>query len=138
MGLGNDYSERFERVWKVWKAIPQPRGRSKKQPSYKAFASADKLLKFTEEDLDIIIADMEARAREDARWQINHGQFVPMFSTYFNQRWWNEDYTRVKKAKGAMTINTDEEDEQRKMWQLTAKRQGIDAVPQQYRHFVEH
>jgi len=96
MSLTDTYTEDFEQLWSVWPR--KPVGRSKKAPSYKAFQAAKKALEFTQSDIDDIQADIEKRTREDSKWAMG---FVPMFSTYFNQRWWNEDYTRIRASSGS-------------------------------------
>jgi len=131
------YSLDFERIWKLWLSIPQPRGRSKKGPSYKAWQSADKLLIFAQSDVDFIYNDIDARRRTDKRWLIDHGRYVPMLATYVNQRWWLEAYTKIAAERAAVVTTEAREDDALKFWQATAKRGGpLDRMPERYRSLI--
>lgn len=90
MSLEDKYPDWFERHWKIWPRLPI--GRSKKAPSYKAAAKASKELGLTDQDHEFILQDTENRIRTDAKWKLG---FVPMLATYYNQRWWNESYSKI-------------------------------------------
>lgn len=95
MALAKKYPEDFERLWAAYPKWPP--GRSKKEPSYKAFAKVKKELGFTAGDIAAIEQDIERRKRDCLHWQ--HGsKFGPeMFATYMNQHRWNEPYERVQR-----------------------------------------
>lgn len=129
--LEDKYPEDFEQLWKVWPR--KPIGRSKKAPSYKAFAAAKKALGFVQKDIDVIQADIEKRIRDDKKWELG---FVPMFSTYMNQRWWNEVYTktRAEKSNGGLELS---EEENIRRYIDTLKRRG-EPIPDCYKHMELH
>ncbi len=91
MSLEDSYPDWFERHWKIWPKLPI--GRSKKAPSYKAAKKAQKELGLTDQDHAFILQDTETRVRTDSKWKLG---FVPMMATYYNQRWWNESYAKIK------------------------------------------
>ena len=98
MPLDITYTDEFERVWKVWLEVPKPHTRNNKALGYRAWQSAMKLMKFTQSDVESIVDNIREQARWNADWVVEHGKFVPAFSTYCNQRRWNENYRRVKSS----------------------------------------
>ena len=94
MALSKQYPADFERLWKAYPKWPT--GRSKKEPSYKAFAKAKKDLGFGEKDIEAIEADIEKRKRDCVTWQRGNPYGPVMFATYINQHLWNEPYERVR------------------------------------------
>ena len=93
MALERKYSERFERIWAVYPKWPT--GRSRKELAYKAFAAADRILRFTQDDIDQIIANIQARKKDCETWQRGN-QYGPVgLQVYFNQHLWNEPYQKV-------------------------------------------
>ncbi len=129
MSLTDTYTEDFEQLWSVWPR--RPVGRSKKAPSYKAFQAAKKALAFTQSDIDDIQADIEKRIREDSKWAMG---FVPMFSTYFNQRWWNEDYIRIRASSGSQEKTESSDEANRKLVAHLIKTKQ--AVPEALKGYV--
>ncbi len=100
MGLIQEYPEKFERVWRLWPRWPT--GRSIKALGYKAFQQADKVLKFTDKDIDDICADVQARLLNCETWQTGNKYGPPAISKYFNQRLWGEPY--IKKGSYRPTV----------------------------------
>lgn len=94
--LERKYSEDFERLWKAYPKFPT--GRSKKEPSFKAFQKAKKDLQFTAGDIDAILENIEERKRFCVTWQKGNKYGPEMFSTYFNQHRWNEPFERIRGA----------------------------------------
>lgn len=111
MALNREYPQDFERLWKAYPK--HPTGRSKKEPSFKAFQKAKKDLQFTAQDISAIEADIEERKRFCVTWQKGNKFGPEMFSTYFNQHRWNEPFERIRGAthvsRGASNQPTDEE-----------------------------
>lgn len=95
MALQKSYPEEFERLWKAYPKWPS--GRSKKEPSYKAFAKVKKELGFTPEDIEAIEANIEKRKRDCLTWQKGNKFGPVMFATFMNQHLWNEPYEQVKR-----------------------------------------
>lgn len=94
--LEREYPQEFERLWKAWPKFPT--GRSKKEPSFKAFQKAKKDLQLTQEDLEVILANIEERKRYCVTWQKGNKYGPEMFATYFNQHRWNEPFERIRGA----------------------------------------
>ena len=133
MALSENYPADFNILWAAWPT--KPTGRSKKAPSYKAYAKAKKELGFTQEDLDFILRDITERSRTDAKWAEG---FVPMMATYLNQRWWNESYHRIRAEQPATVVDR----EQQKYAALNHWRKmhkagwALDQIPAEYRGLV--
>ena len=133
MSLLDDYPGDFEQLWKAWPT--KPKGRSKKLPSYKAYAKAKKELGFTQEDLDFILRDITERSRTDAKWAEG---FVPMMATYLNQRWWNESYHRIRAEQPATVVDREQQqyaalNHWRKMHKAGW---ALDKIPAEFRDLV--
>ena len=139
MSLQDKYSKDFESLWSIYPRWPT--GRSKKLPSFQAFKRANKALGFTQDDLSDIKADIEERLRICITWQ-KGDRFGPvMFATYFNQRLWNEPYEKVWRKERKHHVETpaeSTEDRDRKYWNTHARRLGIETVPDQFRHLLDH
>lgn len=121
MALVDVYPEDFEILWRVYPKWPT--GRSKKMPSYKAFCAAKRLLKFTSIEIDVIRKNIETRVLNCATWQHDYrsprdGRPVgpPMFSTYMNQRLWNEVYDK-KQVRDRNGNRREEDADDRPEWQ---------------------
>ena len=118
--LQKSYPEDFERVWKEYPKWPT--GRSKKEPSYKTFAKQKKILQFTGQDIDDILADIEERKHQCETWQIGNKFGPVMFGTYFNQHLWNEPYKKPTTKFEARKVTVAEEvDNDLKAWQQLYK-----------------
>lgn len=88
MGLKFDYPHEFERIWKS-----HPVG--VKKLAFEAW----KKQKFTAAENDELVLHLDRRHRDDRKWV--EGKYVPHLSTFINQRRWEDDYVRVKRAGGA-------------------------------------
>jgi hypothetical protein len=95
MALQRNYDDRFEKY--IWSPYPKwPTGRSRKELAFKAYQAANRILKFTLEDLEAIRANIEERKRYCATWQKGN-KFGPVgCQVYLNQMLWNEPYERTK------------------------------------------
>ena len=138
MPLSRDYPRDFERLWLIYPKWPQ--GRSKKEPAYKAYVSAKRLLEFVSTDLDVIEADILARKDACESWQRGN-KFGPVaMQVYWNQHLWNEPYTKVKRRfarpeESAQEKDRRELDNSRKFWQ-SAHDRGQE-VPEKFRHYLK-
>lgn len=137
MALGREYPQEFEKLWKAWPKFPT--GRSKKEPSFKAYQKAKKDLQFTQADLDQILENIEERKRFCVTWQKGNKFGPEMFSTYFNQHRWNEPFERIRGAthvsRGASSQPLDEEENKLRFVQEVLRRGG--EVPAEYRQYEE-
>lgn len=94
MSLTSVYPDDF---LKLWEAYPKhPVGRSKKRPSYNAFAAAKKRLSFTPDELEQIRLNIEDRKKHCETWQSGNKYGPPMMATYFNQELWNEPFKPIR------------------------------------------
>lgn len=99
MSLSKPYPPDFERIWSVYPKWPK--GRSKKDPSFKAFDRAKRELDFTEEDIDQLVSIIEENKRSNVQWQHGSQYGPPMFATWFNQRRWQDEFVTVGEVKKA-------------------------------------
>ncbi len=136
MALTRGYPDDFERLWKAYPKWPT--GRSKKEPSFKAFSNAKKILQFDQEDIEFILADIEERKRYCETWQKGNKFGPEMFSTYFNQHRWNETYQRIRGAdqpqRETAVVMTEEDN--KRMWAIGEYRAGR-PVPESYQKYLE-
>lgn len=96
MALQRTYDPRFERIWSAYPKWPT--GRSKKEPASRAFAAADRVLRFTEADIEAILANISERLRYCETWQRGN-KFGPVgLQVYINQHLWNEPFARIARA----------------------------------------
>lgn len=77
------YPEAFERFWQ---AYPSSR-RVGKPKTFKSFQT-----EVAPEDLETVIADLERRPYEDWKWVKDGGKYIPIATTYLNQRRWEDPY----------------------------------------------
>ena len=77
MALDITYSADFERVWKAWLKVPKPKTRNIKATAYKAWQSANNQMKFTPNDVDYIILNIEEQARYNRDWLKEQGKYIP-------------------------------------------------------------
>jgi len=96
MALQRSYSERFERIWSAYPKWPA--GRSRKELAFKAFQSADKVLKFTDSDIEAIVDNIRERERYCETWQMGNTYGPVGLQVYINQHLWNEPYRRIRSA----------------------------------------
>ncbi len=96
MALQRNYSPRFERIWSVYPKWPT--GRSRKELAWKAFQSADKVLKFTDADIEAIVDNIRERARFCETWQSGNTYGPVGLQVYLNQHLWNEPYKKIARA----------------------------------------
>lgn len=85
MTLKFHYPPEFERLWKA-----HPVG--VKKPAYDAW----KKLRLTADETLELVAHLDRRHREDAKWI--EGKYVPHLATFLNQRRWEDDYKTVRSA----------------------------------------
>lgn len=135
MALQKSYPADFERVWASYPKHPV--GRSKKEPSFRAFQKAKKDFGFTQSDIDELVLEIERRKKDCVTWQKGNRYGPEMFSTFFNQARWNEPYEKVRgnhydRPVGAQVSD---EDNARIFWQ-GEHRAGRD-VPAKFQHYIE-
>lgn len=93
MGFNRDYPEEFERLWLVC-----PREMKKAKPlAYEKWLGEG----FDDpEQNQLLIDHIEERKRRDLKWlgKTQSGEkYIPMFTTFVNQRRWEDDYERVER-----------------------------------------
>lgn len=84
-GSTMEYSERFERLWKIYPV------KKSKESAYKAFNTVNP----DDETLQKIIDDVEYRKKSDDKWQRG---FVPYLTTYLNQQRYTYEKAPATKA----------------------------------------
>ena len=102
-GLRFTYPHRFEQLWA---AYPKTKSGSK-WTAFEAWWQLD----LTEDEALELIAHVERRCKDDAKWL--EGKYVPMLSTFLNQRRWDDDYAKVQHRAKSRIEQANEEFEAR-------------------------
>lgn len=135
MALGRTYPEDFERLWRTFPK--HPTGRSKKEPSFKAFQRVKRDLQFTSEDIDQIILNIEERKKYCVTWQKGNKYGPEMFSTYFNQHRWNEPFERIRGSQHTQSSAPQISEEDNKLLFVQSLLKRGQPVPPEYLRYEE-
>lgn len=93
MALEEAYPEKFQRILAAYPKWPA--GRTRKALAFKAYQQANRVLKFTDSDIEYIVNNIERRKRDCETWQTGN-KFGPVgLQVFINQRLWNEPYEKV-------------------------------------------
>mgnify|MGYP001824929698 CR=1 FL=1 len=80
--------EEFEKVWKTWRSLPR-KGTDSKHKAFTAWR------KFSRKHRDQIALDIPKRQRLDYA-QRDHKSLIPMFTSYLNGRYWEQEFEETK------------------------------------------
>lgn len=110
MALEESYPEKFLRLLAAYPKWPA--GRTRKALAFKAYQQANRVLKFTDSDIEYIVGNIERRKRDCETWQTGN-KFGPVgLQVYINQRLWNEAYEKVKRRAYDMPRESTEPEQQ--------------------------
>ncbi len=79
----------------MWKVYPRKEGKSKSEEWFKKHTPDEDLV-------NAMLSKIEA-AKKTHQWKKSGGQFIPMFSTWLNQRRWEDTVEPIDSSRARFT-----------------------------------